>query len=316
MDEDVIGTEEVMDMAGEESSGGFFDFLGGLTDYLSDPNVLLPGLLGGLLTGSAYERLSDVGSSARSAAEALAQQQLEQTQFKPFTVATATGSQYGTQIDPRTGQFRTTMALSPQEKAMQQQLFGGASQFFTGATADPAVREQEIYDQIRAATSPQERMERLGLEERLAAQGRLGVRTAQFGGTPEQLAMERAQQQAMAQARLGAAQQARQEQLQQANLGQQFLGTGYIPQNQLLGATAPAQQLAALQNALQRQGATLFGEASMSGLEAQMLQEQARANLLGQIGSGLLTGAFSPQQSNPYAGLFEGLSKLFPGSDG
>ena len=316
MDEDVIGTEEVMDMAGEESSGGFFDFLGGLTDYLSDPNVLLPGLLGGLLTGSAYERLSDVGSSSRSAAEALAQQQLEQTQFKPFTVATATGSQYGTQIDPRTGQFRTTMALSPQEKAMQQQLFGGASQFFTGATADPAVREQEIYDQIRAATSPQERMERLGLEERLAAQGRLGVRTAQFGGTPEQLAMERAQQQAMAQARLGAAQQARQEQLQQANLGQQFLGTGYIPQNQLLGATAPAQQLAALQNALQRQGATLFGEASMSGLEAQMLQEQARANLLGQIGSGLLTGAFSPQQSNPYAGLFEGLSKLFPGSDG
>jgi len=316
MDEDVIGTEEVMDMAGEESSGGLFDFLGNLTDYLSDPSVLLPGLLGGLLTGSAYERLSDVGSSARSAAEALAQQQLEQTQFKPFTVATATGSQYGTQIDPRTGQFRTTMSLSPQEQAMQQQLFGGASQFFTGATEDPAVREQEIYDQIRAATSPQERMQRLGLEERLAAQGRLGVRTAQFGGTPEQLAMERAQQQAMAQARLGAAQQARQEQLQQANLGQQFLGTGYIPQNQLLGATAPAQQLAALQNALQRQGATLFGEASMSGLEAQMLQEQARANLLGQIGSGLLTGAFSPQQSNPYAGLFEGLSKFFPGSDG
>ena len=67
MDEDVIGTEEVMDMAGEESSGGFFDFLGGLTDYLSDPNVLLPGLLGGLLTGSAYERLSDVGSSTSAA---------------------------------------------------------------------------------------------------------------------------------------------------------------------------------------------------------------------------------------------------------
>ena len=316
MAEDVIGTEEVMDMAGEESSGGLFGFLGDLTNYLSNPDVLLPGLLGGLLTGSAYERLSDVGSSARAAAEALAQQQLEQTQFKPFTVATATGSQYGTQIDPRTGQFRTTMALSPQEQAMQQQLFGGASQFFTGATADPAVREQQIYEQIRAATAPQERMERLGLEERLAAQGRLGVRTAQFGGTPEQLAMERAQQQAMAQARLGAAQQARQEQMQQANLGQQFLGSGYVPQTQLLAATAPAQQLAALQNALQRQGATLFGEASMSGLEAQMLQEQARANLLGQIGSGLLTGAFSPQQSNPYTGLFEGLSKFFPGSDG
>ena len=196
--------------------GGFFDFLGGLADYVSQPSVLLPGVLGGLLTGQAYGRLSDIGQQARTGAEAIAQQQLEQTQFRPFTVTTGTGAGFGTQVDPVTGALTTTMALSPQEQAMQQQLFGGASQFFTGATADPAVREQQIYEQIREATAPQERMERLGLEERLAAQGRLGVRTAQFGGTPEQLAMERAQQQAMAQARLGAAQQARQEQMQQA----------------------------------------------------------------------------------------------------
>ena len=279
--------------------GGFFDFLGGLADYVSQPSVLLPGVLGGLLTGQAYGRLSDIGQQARTGAEAIAQQQLEQTQFRPFTVTTGTGAGFGTQVDPVTGALTTTMALSPQEQAMQQQLFGGASQFFTGATADPAVREQQIYEQIREATAPQERMERLGLEERLAAQGRLGVRTAQFGGTPEQLAMERAQQQAMAQARLGAAQQARQEQMQQAQLGQQFLGTGYVPQTQLLAATAPSQQLAALQNALQRQGATLFGEAAMGGLESQLIAEQARANLLGNIGSGLLTGAFVPRQTSP-----------------
>jgi hypothetical protein len=279
--------------------GGFFDFLGGLADYVSQPSVLLPGVLGGLLTGQAYGRLSDIGQQARTGAEAIAQQQLEQTQFRPFTVTTGTGAGFGTQVDPVTGALTTTMALSPQEQAMQQQLFGGASQFFTGATADPAVREQQIYEQIRETTAPQERMERLGLEERLAAQGRLGVRTAQFGGTPEQLAMERAQQQSMAQARLGAAQQARQEQMQQAQLGQQFLGTGYVPQAQLLAATQPSQQLAALQNALQRQGATLFGEAAMGGLESQLIAEQARANLLGNIGSGLLTGAFVPRQTSP-----------------
>ena len=279
--------------------GGFFDFLGGLADYVSQPSVLLPGVLGGLLTGQAYGRLSDIGQQARTGAEAIAQQQLEQTQFRPFTVTTGTGAGFGTQVDPVTGALTTTMALSPQEQAMQQQLFGGASQFFTGATADPAVREQQIYEQIREATAPQERMDRLGLEERLAAQGRLGVRTAQFGGTPEQLAMERAQQQAMAQARLGAAQQARQEQMQQAQLGQQFLGSGYVPQTQLLAATVPSQQLAALQNALQRQGATLFGEAAMGGLESQLIAEQARANLLGNIGSGLLTGAFVPRQTSP-----------------
>lgn len=295
--------------------GGFFDFLGGLADYVGQPNVLLPGLLGGLLTGQAYGRLSDIGQQARTGAEAIAQQQLEQTQFRPFTVTTGTGAGFGTQVDPVTGALTTTMALSPQEQAMQQQLFGGASQFFTGATADPAVREQQIYEQIREATAPQERMERLGLEERLAAQGRLGVRTAQFGGTPEQLAMERAQQQAMAQARLGAAQQARQEQMQQAQLGQQFLGSGYVPQTQLLAATQPSQQLAVLQNALQRQGASLFGEAAMGGLESQLIAEQARANLLGNIGSGLLTGAFVPRQTSPIESALGDFLRSLGGDD-
>ena len=294
---------------------GFFDFLGGLADYATQPGVLLPGILGGLLTGQAYGRLSDIGSTAREGAEALAQQQLQQTQFRPFTVTTATGAGFGTRVDPETGQLVTTMGLSPQEQAMQSQLLGGASGFFTGATQDPAVREQELYGQIRAATEADERMERLGLEERLAAQGRLGVRTAQFGGTPEQLAMERAQQQAMAQARLGAAQQARQEQAQQAALGQQFLGAGYVPQQQLLAATQPSQQLAALQQQAQLQGAGLFGEAAMSGLESQLIAEQARANLLGQIGTGLLSGAFTPQQTSPTSSMIGDFLRQLGGSD-
>ena len=294
---------------------GFFDFLGGLADYATQPGVLLPGILGGLLTGQAYGRLSDIGSTAREGAEALAQQQLQQTQFRPFTVTTATGAGFGTRVDPETGQLVTTMGLSPQEQAMQSQLLGGASGFFTGATQDPAVREQELYGQIRAATEADERMERLGLEERLAAQGRLGVRTAQFGGTPEQLAMERAQQQAMAQARLGAAQQARQEQAQQAALGQQFLGAGYVPQQQLLAATQPSQQLAALQQQAQLQGAGLFGEAAMSGLESQLIAEQARANLLGQIGTGLLSGAFTPQQTSPTSSMIGDFLRQLGGGD-
>jgi hypothetical protein len=288
---------------------GFFDFLGGLADYASQPGVLLPGILGGLLTGGAYEDLSDIGRQAIlgttvdgvriPGAMELAETQLEQTQFRPFTVTTATGAGFGTRVDPVTGEVKTTMGLSPEEQAMQRQLLEGASGFFTGATTDPSVREQELYEQIRATTSPQERRERLGLEERLAAQGRLGVRTAQFGGTPEQLAMEQAQQTAMAQARLGAAQQARQEQLQQSQLGQQFLGMGYVPQQQLLAATQPSQQLAALQQQAQLEGAGLFGEAAMSGLEARLIAEQARANLMGQIGTGLLSGAFTPTQTSP-----------------
>ena len=317
MDEDEYNIGTPSDVLGAGAStpaptgggNGFFDFLGGLADYASQPGVLLPGILGGLLTGGAYEDLSDIGRQAIlgttvdgvriPGAMELAETQLEQTQFRPFTVTTATGAGFGTRVDPVTGEVVTTMGVSPEEQAIQRQLLGGAGGFFTGATTDPSVREQELYEQIRATTSPQERRERLGLEERLAAQGRLGVRTAQFGGTPEQLAMEQAQQTAMAQARLGAAQQARQEQMQQAQLGQQFLGMGYVPQTQLLAATQPSQQLAALQQQAQLQGAGLFGEAAMSGLEARLIAEQARANLMGQVGTGLLAGAFTPTQTSP-----------------
>jgi len=69
-----------------------------------------------------------------------------------------------------------------------------------------------------------------------------------------------------------------------------------VPQQQLLAATAPSQYLAGLQQQAQLEGAGLFGETAMSGLEARLIAEQARANLLGQIGTGLLSGAFTPQQ--------------------
>jgi hypothetical protein len=274
-----------------------------LLDYILQPEVAIPGFLGGLLTAEEYSRLSDVGEEAlvgttvrgREVPGALdiAQMGLDQTQFRPFTVTTATGGQFGTQIDPTTGQFTTTLGVSPEEQAMQQQLFGGAQQFFEQAQAPTVGREQELFERIRAVQTPEEQRQRRALEERLAAQGRLGIRTAQFGGTPEQLALAKAQEEAQNTAAVQAMQQAQAEQMQQAQLGQQMLGASYMPQAQLLAATQPSQQLASQQAALQQYGAGLFGETAMSGLEARLLQERARANLLGQVGGRMLDKAFT-----------------------
>lgn len=289
-----------------------FDFLEDLGEFLSQPEVLLPGVVGGLLTGEAYGRLSDIGREARTGAEALAERQLEQTQFRPFTVTTATGAGLGTQVTPEGG-IETTMGLSPQEVALQNQLLGGAGGFFGQAVQPRDAREQAIFERMRRAQRPEEERQRLALEERLAAQGRLGVSSAAYGGaTPEQLAMATAQEEARNRAILGAMQQAQAEQMQEATLGQAFLGAGYVPQQQLMAATQPAQQLAALQQQAQLQGAGLFGEASMSGLEAQLVAEQARANLLGQTGTGLLSGALTPKA--PVYNV--DLSSLIPGFGG
>lgn len=289
-----------------------FDFLEDLGEFLSKPEILLPGVVGGLLTGEAYGRLSDIGRQARTGAEELAAQQMEQTQFRPFTVTTATGAGMGTQVTPE-GAIETTMGLSPQEVALQNQLLGGAGGFFGQAVQPTVDREQAIFERMRRAQRPEEERQRLATEERMAAQGRLGLSSAAYGGaTPELLAQQTAISEARNRAILAAMQQAQAEQMQQATLGQAFLGAGYVPQQQLMAATQPAQQLAALQQQAQLQGAGLFGEATMSGLEAQLIAEQARANLLGQTGTGLLSGALTPQAPTYNVDL----SSLIPGVGG
>jgi hypothetical protein len=264
---------------------------------------------GGLLTKEAYDRLSDIGEQAVlgttvdgqriPGALEMAEQALELSQFRPFTVTSATGGRFGVtpQIDPATGAVTGTgveLAVSPEEQALQTGLMGGAEQFFGQAMTPTAQREQEVFDRIRATQLAEEERQRLALEERLASQGRLGVRTSMFGGTPEQLALAQAQEEARNRASLMAIQQAQQEQAQQAALGSQFLGASYVPQAQMLNVQQASQLFPQLQQQAQLFGAGQFGETQMSGLEARLIAEQARANLLGGLGSGILGGLFTP----------------------
>jgi len=243
----------------------------------------------GLLT-SAYERLGDIGERGQRLGQELAETQMEQAAFRPYTVTTATGGQFGTQVDPVTGQLRTTMGVSPEEEAFRGQLFGGAGQFYQQAAMPTADREAEVFERIRAIQRPEEERQRLALEERLAAQGRLGLRTAQFGGAPEQFSMAQAQEEARNRAMLSAMQQAQAEQAQQAQLGQQFLAGSYVPQAQLLSAITPGMTAAGQAQQAQLYGTGLFGEATASGIDALLGAGLGQANLFGAAGTGLLAG--------------------------
>lgn len=169
--------------------------------------------------------------------------------------------------------------LAGQQQAAQQ-AFGLGQQFMGQAGMPMGAREQEVYERIRATQLGEEERQRLALEERLASQGRLGVRTAMFGGTPEQLALSQAQESAQNQAALMAMQQAQQEQQQQAALGAQFagLGSGLAGQRQALEAAQQARALQALQSGM--------GLAT-GGLGLEQAQQQ--------IGLGALQGAYIPQ---------------------
>tara|TARA_R100001460_G_scaffold45_5_gene214 strand:- start:6042 stop:6941 length:900 start_codon:yes stop_codon:yes gene_type:complete len=268
---------------------------------------------GGLLTKEAYDRLSDIGEQAvlgttvGEGADAqripgtleMAQQALELSKFKPFTVTSATGGRFGVtpEVDPTTGAITgvgADLAVSPEEQALQAGLMGGAEQFFGQAMTPTAQREQEVFDRIRATQVAEEERQRLALEERLFNQGRLGVRTSMFGGSPEQFALAQAQEEARNRASLLAIQQAQAEQAQQSTLGTQMLGASYVPQAQLLNVQQASQLFPQLQQQAQLFGAGEFGETQISGLQARLIAEQARANLLGNLGSGILGGLFSP----------------------
>lgn len=261
---------------------------------------------GGLLTGKAYQRLGEIGEQARREAGDIAQTGVEQTRFMPFTVTTGTGGALTT-----TPEGGLTVGLSPEEQAFQQQMFGGAGQFYQQAMQPTQAREQAVFERIRAAQRPEEERQRLATEERLAAQGRLGLRTAQFGGAPEQFALAKAQEEARNQAMLSAMQQAQAEQMQQAQLGGQFMGASYTPQAQALNVLQAGMPAAQMAQRGQLTGAGLFGEAQMGGLEALLGSGLGQANLYGQLGTGLLSGLLTPQQVGMGGGVTEIVNPLF-----
>ena len=261
---------------------------------------------GGLLTGKAYDRLGDIGEQARRESSELAETGMEQSRFRPFTVTTGTGGALST-----TPEGGLTVGLSPQEQAFQQQMFGGAGQFYGQAMQPTQEREQAVFERIRQAQRPEEERQRLATEERLASQGRLGLRTAQFGGAPEQFALAKAQEESRNQAMLSAMQQAQQEQMQQAQLGGQFMGAGYTPQAQALNVLQAGMPAAQMAQRGQLTGAGLFGEAQMGGLEALLGSGLGQANLYGQLGTGLLSGLLTPQSVGMGGGVTEIVNPFF-----
>ena len=272
-------------------------FLGSLADYLDDGGA--QGLAGLGLLMNAYNRLGGVGQQGLELGQDLAETQLGQAAFRPYTVTTATGGQF------MAGPEGSTMTMTPEEQAIRNQLFGGAGDFYQQAAMPTADREAAIYERMRATMAPEERRQQLALEERLASQGRLGLRTAQFGGAPEQFAIAQAQEEARNRAMLGAMQQAQAEQRQQAALGQQYLAGSYLPQAQLLSALTPGQTAAAQQQQAQLYGTGLFGEATASGIDALLASSLGQANLIGSAGTGLLSGLFATPTSSGGGGFLD-----------
>ena len=269
----------------------------GPSDTVAYGGALLGGLLGNDLSGAlqaaggyyagqqGIEGAMATGQAGLGLGEAMGKRAYDQSQFRPFGV---TSNLANVQTTAEGG---VNLNLSPEQQAMQQQLLGQSRGLFGQVGADPAAAQAALYEQIRATQQPEEERQRLQMQENLFSSGRGGVQTAMYGGTPEQMAYEKARQESMLNANLAARTQSQAEQLQAGQLGGMLQQAGYDPQRQaidLFGASSVPSQLA------QRgqEGANqLQAKAGGLGLESYM-QGANMANLLQQQQlQGLMTGA-------------------------
>ena len=255
---------------------------------------LLGGAAGGLITKEAYDELGRIGEKGYqelSGEGGLAEQLSGMLEFQPYTVTSATGGQFGMMEDPETGQMTYQLATSPEEQALQQQQLQRAETLFGRAVADPSMREQEVLGRMEELASPERQRQRLALEQRLAAQGRLGTRTGMFGGTPEALALERGIAEAQNKAALDAMQFTAQEQQRQAQMGSGMLAAGYVPQAQLLNALQPGMTASERQRQAMSEQTGTYGETYTSGLQALLQSGLGQASLAGGFGSNIASAA-------------------------
>jgi len=336
------------------------------------------GILGDLLGSVAEDLYENIPTEVKELyTDELDQITAPDIAFKPFTVSGPTGTIRTTKgggtkytLDPTSAaiqsaletqalsRFGATPAGAGQLGAAGQQLLGmgqqqaaqsafGLGQQFMGQAGVPQETQQQImYNRLRGMQTGEEERQRLQLEERLANQGRLGVRTAMFGGTPEQLTLSKAQESAKNQAALMAIELAQQEQRQAADIGATYgqLGSNIATQRQALEAAQQAMAMGAMQGGMGlmtgglglEQGQQQLGLSALQGAyvpQAAMLSalspainiasladvarrqqgeynlEAALANLQGQVGqrAGL---------ASLYSGMFGGAGGLLSGVTG
>jgi hypothetical protein len=282
--------------------------LGGVGQFTNQYGDILAGIGGAAATEKGISDIRDTqtglmkgltGSSTLAGAfpQGLISSVKEGMQFKPFTVTAGTGA---TAAADTSGGLN--LNLSPQEQAIQQQLLGltgnlaggigyGRQQtlmdLLRGSPEDQQTREADIFGRLNAMQLPEQERARLGLEQRLFNQGRLGVQTSMFGGTPEALALEKAIAEQQAGTAVDAMGQARAEQAQysgqtlaalETQLREQglmaqsipeLLKAAYTPQAGLLGALSPSVDLSRIQSALQAGGTEAVANLGMEGLTTQ-----------------------------------------------
>ena len=263
-------------------------------------------LTGSIIAGAGLydqaDRVGDIGQLGKEELYALGEQAKADTEFKPYGLTTSSGS-------TTTGVDGTTdIQLSEALQGLTDQQQAGAGSLFGSALGSQEDRIASAYEAIRATQRPGEERAAGALDSRLTGQGRSGIRSAAYGGSPEQLAQAKAIAESKNSASLAAIGEARTQQAQDANIGNQMLKGSLIPEAQMGNLLGVNQQNANLAQTGQIAGANLYSQLGLGGTQSQINAEKVRAELIGGLFD-TVGGAASDAGFDPITALLDSIFK-------
>lgn len=259
------------------------------------------GLLTGITSAAAIaaglnqaSNLSSYGSSLKGELNALGTSLAQNSAFKGYGVTSSLGN---SSIQPD-GSVAMNVERDPFARSAMRQAYVSANDLMARSLADPAQRQQDIYNQIMAVQNPQLNAMQAQQQAREMAMGRGGVRGSQFGGTAEDAAMARARVQGSNEAALGARQAAVNELAQMGTmasqygqLANQYNQAAYLPMQtqmalmQLAGADADRAQTGQLT------GQGYKAQLGLGGAQVDVNAKKAASELRGNIIDSILDNA-------------------------
>ena len=261
--------------------------------------ALLGDILGGGLGAYGYsELMKDFENQRQDFQSGLGDLQAgadQRTQFQPWGI---TGGGMGQMHMDATGNMN--LQMTQRQKDIREQMSHGGTDLLGLAqqgSMDPQAREQEIFQRMQDAYLPQQQRQQQEMQQQMYAQGKGGMRTDMYGGTPEQLALAKAQAEQQQSAQVQSMGLAQQEIGNQYNQGLGMLNQSYVPINQVMQkAQLGLQGNQQYQNS-QMNNANMYTQLGLGGLTADTNYANVKGNAFGNMISAMMPLAQSAGNS-------------------
>jgi hypothetical protein len=240
--------------------------------------------LSGAAAGYGYNELNKSldqnQQDARSAVSGLKDMVGQNVNFQPFGVTSAVGSN---QAGPN-GMQTTLSPEANYEKLVMKHLGG---QQLLASSQDPYDRQNQLYGQMQQAMAPEQQRELQRMNEQLMRSGRSGMTSATYGGTPEQLAYQKALQESASGNWLQSGTQANSELMDQYKRGEGLMGMSWKPDEFMQDQGSQTLVGANDNNAMAVERAGMLSQLGIGGMNADMNFQNIKSNNFGNLVTGL-----------------------------